>query len=154
MEKQPLSSSCAEQKPLRVVVVGLASCFGCQLQITNQEHFLTDILGRIDLEYWQLASSEPMPEEFDIAIIEGAVTTEEAVRQVKQLREKAEIVITIGACAHTAGIPGMAAQGFEGRIGEVYDTLPEACGTVIEPRAVKDVIDVDYAVLSLSLIHI
>ena len=73
MEKQPLSSSCAEQKPLRVVVVGLASCFGCQLQITNQEHFLTDILGRIDLEYWQLASSEPMPEEFDIAIIEGAV---------------------------------------------------------------------------------
>ena len=89
MEKQPLSSSCAEQKPLRVVVVGLASCFGCQLQITNQEHFLTDILGRIDLEYWQLASSEPMPEEFDIAIIEGAVTTEEAVRQVKQLREKA-----------------------------------------------------------------
>ena len=44
MEKQPLSSSCAEQKPLRVVVVGLASCFGCQLQITNQEHFLTDIL--------------------------------------------------------------------------------------------------------------
>ena len=86
MEKQPLSSSCAEQKPLRVVVVGLASCFGCQLQITNQEHFLTDILGRIDLEYWQLASSEPMPEEFDIAIIEGAVTTEEAIEQVKQLR--------------------------------------------------------------------
>ena len=92
-----------------------------------------------------------MPEEFDIAIIEGAVTTEEAVRQVKQLREKAEIVITIGACAHTAGIPGMAAQGFEGRIGEVYDTLPEACGTVIEPRAVKDVIDVDYAVLSCPI---
>ena len=88
MEKQPLSSSCAEQKPLRVVVVGLASCFGCQLQITNQEHFLTDILGRIDLEYWQLASSEPMPEEFDIAIIEGAVTTEEAIEQVKQLRER------------------------------------------------------------------
>ena len=151
MEKQPLSSSCAEQKPLRVVVVGLASCFGCQLQITNQEHFLTDILGRIDLEYWQLASSEPMPEEFDIAIIEGPVTTEEAIEQVKQLREKAEIVITIGACAHTAGIPGMAAQGFEGRIGEVYDTLPEACGTVIEPRAVKDVIDVDYAVLSCPI---
>lgn len=151
MEKQPLSSSCAEQKPLRVVVVGLASCFGCQLQITNQEHFLTDILGRIDLEYWQLASSEPMPEEFDIAIIEGAVTTEEAIEQVKQLREKAEIVITIGACAHTAGIPGMAARGFEGRIGEVYDTLPEACGTVIEPRAVKDVIDVDYTVLSCPI---
>ena len=35
----------------RVVVVGLASCFGCQLQITNVEEH------QIDLRYWQLASS-------------------------------------------------------------------------------------------------
>ena len=32
-----------------------------------------DVLGQIDLRYWQLASSEPMPEEFDVAVIEGAV---------------------------------------------------------------------------------
>ncbi len=42
---------------LRVVVVGLASCFGCQLQITNDEAHLLDVLGQIDLQYWQLASS-------------------------------------------------------------------------------------------------
>ena len=35
----------------RVVVVGLASCFGCQLQITNAEAYLTDVLGQIDLRY-------------------------------------------------------------------------------------------------------
>mgnify|MGYP003284349587 FL=1 len=42
----------------RVVVVGLASCFGCQLQITNIEAHLMEVLGQIDLQYWQLASSE------------------------------------------------------------------------------------------------
>ena len=62
----------------RVVVVGLASCFGCQLQITNGEEHLLDVLGQIDLSYWQLASSDPMPDEFDVAIVEGAVTTEES----------------------------------------------------------------------------
>ena len=36
----------------RVVVVGLASCFGCQLQITNVEEHLTDVLGQINLRYW------------------------------------------------------------------------------------------------------
>ena len=62
----------------RVVVAGLASCFGCQLQITNAEAHLVDVLGQIDVRYWQLASSDPMPEEFDVAVVEGAVTTEEA----------------------------------------------------------------------------
>ena len=62
----------------RVVVLGLASCFGCQLQVTNAEPYLLDVLGQIDLRYWQLASSDPMPEEFDVAVIEGAATTAEA----------------------------------------------------------------------------
>lgn len=150
MAKTACASS-TEQNVPRVVVVGLASCFGCQLQITNQEQYLTDILGRFDLQYWQLASSEPMPEEFDIAIIEGAVTTEEAFEQVKALREVADTVITIGACANTAGIPGIAAEGFADRAQEVYDITPEACGTMIEPRAVKDVIDVDFEVLSCPI---
>lgn len=131
----------------RVVVVGLASCFGCQLQITNQEHYLQDILGRIELVYWQMTSSEPLPDEFDVAIIEGAVTTDEAVETVKMLREKAGALITIGACANTAGIPGMAASGFEARSAEVYDTLPLACGEMIAPRSVHEVVDVDYRVL-------
>ena len=151
MMKRAQCSSCGEEKIPRVVVVGLASCFGCQLQITNQERYLTDILGRFDLEYWQLTSSEPMPEAFDIAIIEGAVTTKQALDQVKDLREKADAIIAIGACANTAGIPGIASDGFAERIGEVYDTLPEACGEVIEPRAVKEVIEVDFEVPSCPI---
>lgn len=130
----------------RVVVVGLASCFGCQLQITNVEAHLMEVLGQIDLRYWQLASSEPMPDEFDVAVIEGAVTTEESERLVQRLREKAAVVIAIGACATTAGIPGMAAEGFIQRPGTVYDNVPEACGEMISPRAVGAVIDVDYEV--------
>ena len=62
----------------RVVVLGLASCFGCQLQITNAESHLLDIVGQIDLRYWQLASSAPEPEgDVDVVVVEGAVTTEE-----------------------------------------------------------------------------
>ena len=130
----------------RVVVVGLASCFGCQLQITNVEAHLMEVLGQIDLQYCQLASSVPMPEEFDVAVIEGAVTTEESERLVKQLREKSSVVIAIGACATTAGIPGMAAEGFIQRPGSVYDTVPEACGEMISPRAVGAVADAQYEV--------
>ncbi|MEG0071703.1 MAG: NADH:ubiquinone oxidoreductase [Raoultibacter sp.] len=140
--------ACEEKpRPPRVVVVGLASCFGCQLQITNIESHLLEVLGQIDLHYWQLASSGHMPDEFDVAIIEGAVTTEEAVETVKQLREKAKVIIAVGACANTAGIPGMAAANHETRSIEVYETLPEAAGDLVAPRSVPSVIDVDYQVL-------
>ena len=129
----------------RVVVAGLASCFGCQLQITNAERHLMDILGQIDLEYWQLVTSRDMPEgEFDIAIIEGAVTTEESVATCELLRSRAAHVMAMGACATTAGIPGMAADRLEDRARLVYGgQAPAACDRLITPRPVSAVIPVD-----------
>lgn len=130
----------------RVVVVGLASCFGCQLQITNAERYLVDILGQIDLQYWQLADSSPMPSEFDVAVIEGAVTTQESKDLVIALRDKASAVIAIGSCALTAGVTGMAAPRYRTRAKQVYGSVPEICDDAISPCAVGDVIAVDYEV--------
>ena len=42
----------------RVVFAGFASCFGCQINITNIEKHLLDVLGQIDMRYWQLTSSD------------------------------------------------------------------------------------------------
>ena len=125
----------------RVVVVGLASCFGCQLQITNAEQYLTQILGQIDLRYWQLVTSEDMPDEFDVAIIEGAVTTKESEETCKLVREKAAHVMAIGACAVTGGVPGMAIDRLQTGVDLVYDgTAPDACGEMVLPRPVSAVI--------------
>lgn len=130
----------------RVIVIGLASCFGCQLQITNDEPHLLDILSQIDVRYWQLTSNEPMPEEFDVAIIEGAVTTAEAQEKLKDIRARAAKIITIGACAFTSGIPGIAAKDFDERAAQVYDKTPAICGNLIAPRSVLSEIEVDYVV--------
>ncbi len=134
------------QQVPRVVVIGLASCFGCQLQITNVEAHLLDILGQIDLRYWQLASSDPMPQEYDVAIIEGAVTTQESIETVKIARERARSIIAIGACATTAGIPGMAENNLDERSREVYRSLPGACGTMVSPKPVSAYVKVDFEV--------
>lgn len=132
----------------RVVVIGLASDFGCQVQMTNQEDHLLDVLGAIDLTYWQLASSGHMPADYDVAVIEGAVTTGEHVELLRRVRETADVVITIGACAVTGGIPALATHGeLEERVGCVYgdDGSLVACGR-IAPMPVSAVIDVDHRV--------
>lgn len=132
----------------RVVVLSLASDFGCQVQMTNMEDQLLDVLGTIDLAYWQLASSGHLPDDYDVAIVEGAVTTEEHVELLKRVRATADAVIIVGACAITGGIPGLAASGqLEERVGCVYgeDGRVVACGR-ITPMPVEAVIDVDYHV--------
>ena len=135
------------QRAPRVVLIGLASCFGCQINITNIEAHLLEVLGQIDMAYWQLTSSDPMPDEFDVAVIEGAVTTEEAAETVRAARERAKCVIAIGACAATGGIPGMVADNLPGHVEAVYGSAaPKACGDLREPAPVSDIIDVDYTV--------
>ena len=95
----------------RVVVLGLASCFGCQLQITNAESHLLEILGQIDVQYWQMASSAPEPEgDVDVVIIEGAVSTVESREIVERWRKRAKCLIAMGACAVCGGIPSIAAH--------------------------------------------
>ena len=135
------------RKVPKVVFAGLASCFGCQINITNIEDHLLDVLGQVDMQYWQLTSSDPMPEHFDVAVIEGAVTTDEAAETVKRLRDEADVVITIGSCAKSAGIPGIAHREYEGRAEDVYGEVPEIVGSIAQrPLAVSDVIDVDFEV--------
>ena len=119
----------------RVVVVGLASCFGCQLQITNAEAHLTDILGQIDLRYWQLVTSEDMVGDFDVAIIEGAGTTSESEATCRFLREHAAYVMAIGACACTGGVTGMASNGLEDRAAYAAVLMPDLAVTALPHTA-------------------
>ena len=133
--------------PARVAVIGLASDFGCQVQITNSPDLLA-VLGQFELAYWQLASSGHLEHDYDVAVIEGAVTTEEHVELLKKVRATASKIIVIGACAVTGGIPGIATTGeLESAVGCVYgdDGALVACGR-ITPMPVDAVIDVDYHV--------
>lgn len=135
-----------EKQPARVAIFGLASDYGCQLQITNVEDHLLDILGMFDLVYWQLASSGEVPDEYDIAIVEGAVCTAEDVELIKEIRSKAQVVIAIGACAVTGGIPGMATDGQQQRLEEVYGQIPQPASRFEAPHPLSDIIDVDFIV--------
>ena len=131
----------------RVAVISLASDFGCQVQVTNMDDQLLALLGQFELSYWQLASSGHVPEEYDVAVIEGAVTTEEHVALLKRVRATAATVVLIGACAVTGGIPGLAATDFEERLGCVYGDEGELLASDrISPLPVDAVIDVDYRV--------
>jgi len=131
----------------RVVVLSLASDFGCQVQITNFPELL-DTLGTIDLSYWQLVTSEAMPDSYDVAVIEGAVTLAEHVELLKKVRATARAVIAVGACAVTGGIPGLLNTGDKKEAAHtVYgEAARDSAPGAQSPCPVSHVIDVDYAI--------
>jgi len=142
----PASHALEHKEAAKVAVFGLASDFGCQVQMTNIEKELLDVLGMFELVYWQLVSSAPLPEDFDIAIIEGAVCTQEHVETLQWIRERAKVVIAIGACAVTGGIPGLARGNVDDFAKRVYGDVPASCGSMASPRPVSDIIAVDFTV--------
>ena len=131
----------------RLVVLSLASDFGCQVQLTNMTDELLDVLGLVELSYWQLATSGHMPADYDVAIVEGAVTTAEHVELLACVREKAAVVIAMGACANIGGIPGIVGHSdLEGRYALVYGSGPAVAEGRRAPLPIDSVITVDYHV--------
>jgi coenzyme F420-reducing hydrogenase gamma subunit len=93
---------------LKLGVFGFTSCYGCQLQILNLEEKILPLLDYLDVQYWRLVQETPSnPENIDIAIVEGSITNEEELAEIKKIREHASIVVTIGACAHLGGVQGL-----------------------------------------------
>ncbi|MGZ4814294.1 MAG: NADH-quinone oxidoreductase subunit B family protein [Terriglobales bacterium] len=96
----------SETKP-RLAVVKLASCDGCQLQMLNLEDELLDIVGAVEVAYFLEARSKIVEGPYDVALVEGSVTTSHDAERLRELRRNSQTLITIGACASAGGIQAL-----------------------------------------------
>lgn len=91
----------------RVGVFKFASCDGCQLSILNMEEELLDLLEIYDIAYFREATDRPLRAEFDLALVEGSITTDRQRRDIIEVRERSRHLITIGACATSGGVQAL-----------------------------------------------
>jgi len=91
---------------VKVAHVQLCSCCGCLVSLADTYEKLLDVLNSIELVYCQtLADAREIPE-CDIALVEGSVCLDDhhSLEVAKEVREKAKIVVALGACAATGGV--------------------------------------------------
>ncbi len=94
-------------KRLRIGIFKLTSCDGCQLSLLNLEERLLEMFKFYDIVHFKEGTDRTVKGSFDIAIIEGSITTDRQKEEVFNIREQARKVITIGACATSGGIQAL-----------------------------------------------
>jgi sulfhydrogenase subunit delta len=93
---------------VRLGVFKLASCDGCQLTLLDLEDDLLAIGDRFEILEFAEASSRRSPEgPFDVVLVEGSVSTPEQVDEIREIRARTRLLVTIGACAISGGIQAM-----------------------------------------------
>ena len=91
----------------RVATVWLDGCSGCHMSLIDMDERLLDIFERADLVYGPLVDVKDFPEDVDVCLVEGAVSSEEDLHKIKLVRERTKTLVSFGDCAVTSNVPGM-----------------------------------------------
>ena len=102
-----MSKTEANQQRPRLAVFKFASCDGCQLSLLNLEDDLLALGQALDIAYFPEASGKMNPGPYDLALVEGSITTEEDAHRIRSVREQTKVLVTIGACATAGGIQAL-----------------------------------------------
>ena len=91
----------------RIATVWLDGCSGCHMSLIDLDERLLDIFGRADLVYGPLVDVKEFPEDVDVCLVEGAVSSEDDLHKILQVRERTKTLVAFGDCAVTSNVPGM-----------------------------------------------
>ncbi|WP_297890457.1 Ni/Fe hydrogenase subunit delta, partial [Sulfurihydrogenibium sp.] len=88
---------------MKVGIFKFSSCDGCQLSFLELSQELVNQKD-IEIDYFLEGQSNNRYEFFDVAFVEGSISTEDEILRIKDIREKSRVLITIGACATSGGV--------------------------------------------------
>jgi sulfhydrogenase subunit delta len=91
----------------KLAVLKFASCDGCQLSLLDCEDELLAVAGEVEIANFLEASRAVVKGPYDIALVEGSITTPHDAERIHEVRRAARQLITIGACATAGGIQAL-----------------------------------------------
>ncbi len=95
-------------KPLpKLATVWLDGCSGCHMSLLDMDHRLLTLLEQADLVYSPLVDQKNFPEDVDITLVEGAVSSEDDLAKILKVRAHTKILVSLGDCAVTANVPSL-----------------------------------------------
>jgi len=92
-----------EPRRPRAAFFDFTGCEGCQLQLANKEETLVEFLSALEIVNFREISSSA-GEDYKIAFIDGAISRFDEVRRLRDIRDRAEVLVALGSCACFGGV--------------------------------------------------
>jgi NAD-reducing hydrogenase small subunit len=91
----------------RMATVWLDGCSGCHMSFLDIDERLLTLAESAELVYSPLVDAKVFPADVDVALVEGAVSSEEDLHKIRIVRERTQTLVSLGDCAVTANVPSM-----------------------------------------------
>jgi coenzyme F420-reducing hydrogenase gamma subunit len=132
-----------DKKP-RLAVFKFASCDGCQLSLLDCEDELLAIAGAVEISHFAEASSRLLAGPYDIALVEGSITTPSDAQRIRVVRQQSRILLTIGACATAGGIQALRNFADHAEFMRAVYASPQYIATLATSTPIADHVQVDF----------
>ena len=91
----------------KLATVWLDGCSGCHMSFLDMDERLIELADKVELVYSPLVDRKDFPDDVDITLVEGAVSSEEDLHKIRHVRGHTKLLISFGDCAVTANVPAM-----------------------------------------------
>jgi len=131
------------RKP-RLGVWKFASCDGCQLSLLDCEDELLAVAGAVDIAYFPEATRGDVKGRYDLALVEGSITTPHDAERIRDVRRRARTLVTIGACATAGGIQALRNFANVAEYAAVVYARPDYIDTLATSTPIAEHVPVDF----------
>lgn len=91
----------------RIATTSLAGCFGCHMSLLDIDERILTLVELVDFDKSPITDIKEFSGRCAIGLVEGGCANEENVHVLKAFRDKCDILISMGSCAISGGIPAM-----------------------------------------------
>jgi NAD-reducing hydrogenase small subunit len=90
-----------------LATIWLDGCSGCHMSLLDMDERLIALSSQFELVYSPLVDRKTYPESVDVALVEGAVASEDDLKKIRKIREHTRILVSLGDCALTGNVSAM-----------------------------------------------
>jgi NAD-reducing hydrogenase small subunit len=94
-------------KKLKVATVWLDGCSGCHMSLLDMDAAIISLAQKIDLVYGPLVDAQEFPDDVDVTLVEGAVSSQDDLNKIQKIRQRTHLLVAMGDCAITGNVPAM-----------------------------------------------
>ena len=92
---------------LKLATVWLDGCSGCHMSLLDVDEGILAVAEIADLVYGPLVDATEFPQDVDLTLVEGAVSSQEDLKKIQMIRARTRVLVALGDCAVTSNVPSM-----------------------------------------------